>query len=54
MRQRLVERRDARPVGLLGLVRLRVAGGDRALHDVRADRGPDPLGAQERGEPAAR
>ena len=51
--ERVVERGDARPVGLLGGAGARVAGGDRGLQRVRARRAAEPLGALERGQPAA-
>ena len=51
--QRVVERRDARPVGLLGRARPRVAGGDRGLQRVRPERAAERLGALERREAAA-
>src|SRR5439155_6380822 len=47
--QGLIERGDACPVGVLGGAGLGVAGGDRGLQYVRADRAADPFGAQQRG-----
>jgi hypothetical protein len=47
--QRVVERGDARPVGLLGGARAGVAGGDGGLQRVRAERPAEPLRPVERG-----
>src|SRR5439155_512472 len=48
--ERIVERRDARPVRLRGGTRSRVAGGDRGLQRVRAERAAELLGPLECGE----
>src|SRR3954449_11189397 len=49
----LVERRDARPVRLLRETRPRVAGGDRSLERVGAERAAELLGTLERRETTA-
>ena len=52
-RELRVERRDARPVGLVRCARARMTRGDRRLQRVRAARAAQLLGALERREPAA-
>src|SRR6266516_1739541 len=51
--ERLVERRDARPVRLLGGPCPPVTGGDRGLQRIRAERAPEGLGPLQRGQTAA-
>src|SRR5919198_4123544 len=48
--ERVVERRDARPVRLFGGARPGVVGGDRGLERVRAERAAERLGPCERRE----
>src|SRR6266581_7038516 len=51
--ERIVERRDARPVRLRRGARARVADGDRRLECIRTEPAAEPLGALERRETAA-
>src|SRR2546428_8790771 len=51
--ERIVERRDARPVGLRRGARARVTGGDCGLERVRPEPAAELLGALERGQTAA-
>src|SRR5262249_56371853 len=51
--ERVVERGDALPVRLRRGPRPRVAGGNRGLQAVRAERAAELLGSRQRGEAAA-
>src|SRR6266567_1684868 len=51
--ERIVERRDARPVRLRRGARSRVAGGDRGLECIGTEPAAELLGALERGQTAA-
>src|SRR5712691_11677832 len=53
LRERIVERRDARPVRVRRGARARVAGGDRSLECIRTEPPIELLGTLERGETAA-
>ena len=53
LRERVVQRHDSLPVGVLGDAGAGVAGGDRGLERVRPGRAAEPLGARERGEAAS-
>src|SRR5258705_13910383 len=53
LRQRCVERRDARPIRLLSGVSARMASGDGGLQRVRTSRAVQSFGAPQFSEPVA-